>query len=48
MNYRRGEAFDGVNTPPKSPEVGQPSPVDIIMTSEGACPTGRGDFYSPL
>ena len=33
---------------PKSPEVGQPSPVDIVMTSGDARPTGRGDFCSPL
>ena len=30
----------------KSAEVGQPSPVDIIMTSGDACPTYRGDLVA--
>ena len=36
----------GKSHTPLSPELGQPSPVDIIMTSGDACPTDRGELQN--
>ncbi len=36
------------NTPRNPGEVGQPSPVDVIMTNGDACPTNRGDLVASL
>ena len=41
------EVFAIIKHTLESPDVGQPSPVDIIMTSGDACPTDRGAFALP-